>query len=86
MGYRVELRPAAQRELNRIPASDARRILSKITALAEEPFPPGVKKLAGTDWYRIRIGDYRVVYALEKERLLVLVIRIGHRREVYRSL
>ena len=86
MRYTVELRPAAQRALNKLPATEARRILSKFTLLAEDPFPAGSKKLAGTDWYRLRVGDYRIIYSVENARLLVLIIRIGHRREVYRGL
>ena len=59
--------------------------LPRILALAEEPRPPGVVKMhGGGGYYRLRVGDYRVVYAIEDDVLLVLVVRIGHRREVYR--
>jgi mRNA interferase RelE/StbE len=62
-----------------------RRVDARILALAEEPRPPGVVKMQGAEgYYRLRIGDYRVVYAIEDDVLLVLVVRIGHRREVYR--
>lgn len=86
MTYRIELRPAAERALNKIPAADARRVLARITSLAEDPFPHGSKKIVGTEWYRLRVGDYRVVYSIDRDRLLVLIIRIGHLREVYRGL
>lgn len=86
MPYTIEIRPAAQRSIRKLPAQDAQRILTKINALAGDPFPSGSKKLAGTDWRRVRVGNYRVIYAVEKAHLLVLVIRIGHRREVYRDL
>jgi mRNA interferase RelE/StbE len=85
MEYRVEFRPAAQRALHRLPQRDSRRILARIAGLSTQPLPPGAKKLTGTSWYRIRVGDYRVVYAIENQQLLILVIRIGHRREVYRD-
>jgi mRNA interferase RelE/StbE len=62
-----------------------RRVDARILALAEDPRPPGVVKMQGAEGYfRIRIGDYRVVYAIEDDVLLVLVVRIGHLREVYR--
>ena len=62
-----------------------RRVDARILALAEDPRPPGAKRLAGSEGlHRIRVGDYRVVYAIEDDVLLVLVVRIGHRRDVYR--
>ena len=62
-----------------------RRVDARILALAEEPRPPAAVKMQGPEgYYRVRVGDYRVVYAIEDDVLLVLVVRIGHRREVYR--
>ena len=84
--YSLEFRPAARRALERIPSQDSRRILAKVVQLVDNPVPHGSKKLAGTGWYRIRVGDYRVVYDVQRDQLLILVIRIGHRREVYRDL
>ena len=85
MLYAVELRPAARRDLRKIPKMDAGRIIAAIESLAKNPRPPGVKKLVGVEeLYRIRVGDYRIVYQVQDERLLVLVVKIGHRREVYR--
>ena len=60
-----------------------RRIADAMTRLADQPRPPGCKKLTGIDAWRIRVGDFRVVYEIHDDRLLVLVVRIGHRREVY---
>jgi mRNA interferase RelE/StbE len=84
MAYSVEIRPAAYSALENLSLSLRRRIAAKIDALAENPYPPGVKKLAGAEKrYRIRVGDYRVFYDIQSEVLLIMVIRIGHRREVY---
>ena len=63
-----------------------RRILSRIELLAENPRPPGAIKLTGQDAYRIRIGDYRVIYAIADKQLVVLVVDVGHRWDVYRNL
>ena len=84
MRYSIEFVPSARRALARLPLQMRKRIQVAIDDLADNPFPPGVKKLQGEDGYRIRVGDYRVIYEVEQGRLTVLVIRIGHRREVYR--
>ncbi|AEB09544.1 type II toxin-antitoxin system RelE family toxin [Desulfobacca acetoxidans] len=85
MTYRVELRPAALRDLARVENPWRLKIARKIDALAANPRPPGVEKLAGSDnRYRVRSGDYRIVYEIHDRVLLILVVRIGHRREVYR--
>jgi mRNA interferase RelE/StbE len=63
------------------------RVNAAILALADDPYPPGSKKLQGeANLYRVRVGDYRVLYRIEDERLIVLVVNIGHRRDIYRSL
>ena len=83
--YRVEIAPSAQRELSKLPRNVQKRIDERIRALAENPRPAGSRKLEGEDsFHRIRVGDYRIVYQVKDKVLLVLVIRIGHRREVYR--
>ncbi len=85
MRYLVELRPAAVRALRRLTPSDRRRIAARIDSLAMAPRPPGAKLLSGPDrFYRVRVGDFRVIYQVKDEVLQVVVIRIGHRREVYR--
>lgn len=85
MAYTVEIRPAVERQLSALPRPVQTRIKEKVDALADEPRPPGCTKLAGPDdFWRIRVGDYRVVYAIHDDVLIVLVVRIGHRREVYR--
>lgn len=85
MLYSIAFRPAALRALESLPRPIQRRVRAAIDALAYQPLPPGVKKLrVPQGWFRIRIGDYRVVYDVQHERLVVLVLRVGHRREVYR--
>ena len=85
MSYRVEIKVSAQKELMALPSSAKDRVISHIDALAENPRPSGCKKLTGAEKaYRIRIGDYRVVYEIENRVLVVLIVRIAHRREVYR--
>lgn len=83
--YRVELTRSAEKDLRRIDKSRVATIYAGLESLSDDPRPPGVKKLSGADrTYRIRIGDYRVVYEIEDEVLLVLVIRVAHRKDVYR--
>ena len=84
MSYTVELLPSAQRELATLPKDVRRRIANRIDALRENPRPPGAKQLQGEDrLYRLRVGDYRVIYSIEGRRLVILVVRVGHRRDVY---
>jgi mRNA interferase RelE/StbE len=84
--YDLFLKPSAGREIERIGTkTDRRRIVARIGELAEQPRPAGCEKLAGRDdCYRIRAGDYRVVYSIDDARRLIVVLKIGHRREVYR--
>jgi mRNA interferase RelE/StbE len=85
MSHRIEFTSAAERDLSRLSKDVQRRNALKINPLADHPRPNGVEKLEGREnRYRIRIGDYRVIYEVHDEILLVLIIRIGHRREVYR--
>ena len=87
MAYTILMHPTAIKVLAKLPRVDQLRIKGKIYSLARRPRPSGTVKLAGADdLYRIRVGDYRIVYQIDDPRLLVLVIRIGHRREVYRGL
>jgi mRNA interferase RelE/StbE len=81
--YTVLILPSAQKQLNKLPNAFATRIEDKMMELEQDSRPPGCKKLKGRDAYRIRIGDYRVIYEIHDGRLIVTVITIGHRREVY---
>ena len=85
MAYHIDFRPSALRALKKLPVAIRRRIAETLTSLANQPFPQGVKKLINEDnVYRVRVGDYRIVYQVEAGKLLILVLRIGHRKEVYR--
>ena len=85
MTYRIDLAPAAVRQLRKLDLPARRRVQAAIELLAEQPRPPGAIKLAGgEDEWRVRTGDYRVVYEIRDEVLVVLVVAVGHRREIYR--
>lgn len=79
--YRVDLAPAAARQLRRLPPGDAARLRAPILALALEPRPPGATRLVDTDWWRLRFGDLRVVYAIDDAHRLVIVLRVARRDE-----
>ena len=83
--YEIILSPQARRALNSLPLNIQQRIDAKILALAENPRPPGVKALQGVrGLLRLRVGEYRVIYRVEDTRLLVIVVQVGHRRNIYR--
>lgn len=84
MTYRVALSPMAARQLRELDAPVRRRIQAALELLAEQPRPPSATRLVGGagEW-RVRTGDYRIVYEIDDDRLLILVLRIGHRRDVY---
>lgn len=85
MTYRIELTKAAVRDLTAVPKPMLKRLDACILGLADDPLPPGVKKLKNSDGlYRMRVSDYRIIYRIEQDILTVLVVKIGHRREVYR--
>jgi len=86
MPYRVEFTPAARKSFLALPSDVQRRIQRKVDPLAMNPRPPGMEVLTdGEGRVRIRVGDYRVVYRIDDGVLMVLIVRIGHRREVYRK-
>lgn len=82
--YSVVIKRSAERELRKIPKQDLRRVVARIQGLTREPHPPGCERLSGQERYRVRQGDYRIVYAVDDEARTVEVVKIGHRREVYR--
>jgi len=86
MAHTIEFMRAAQRQLEKLPEDAKRSVAAAIRGLANEPLPNGCKALQGASkgTYRIRIGDYRVIYELHRARLVVLVIKIGNRSDVYR--
>ncbi len=81
--YRIELRPAAVRALRKLDPQVRRRVQGAIALLAQDPRPPGARALQGRPGLRVRVGDYRIIYTVEDDVLLVVVVRLGHRRDVY---
>ncbi len=85
MSYKISIVRSALKSLRKIENRTQRRIEKKIDTLTSNPIPEDSKKLKGKrDLYRIRVGDYRIVYTIENKKLIVLIIKIGHRKEIYR--
>ena len=82
--YSIRTGRSAERELRGIPKTDLARILRRILALAADPHPPGCMRLSGAEGWRIRQGDWRVIYRVDDATRAVLIVKVGHRREVYR--
>ncbi len=83
--YRVEWKRSAERELRRLPKEAIARLVKLAASLEADPFPKGARKLTGAEHtWRLRAGDYRIVYSVEGDRLVVEIIRVSHRKEVYR--
>lgn len=83
MTYRIELRPAAVRALKQVGHQDRDRIRGAIALLGEDPRPPGAKALRGRPGLRVRVGDYRIIYVVDDDVLVIVVVTLGHRRDVY---
>lgn len=84
MKYSVSILRRAQKSLEKIRGTDYEKIKAAISGLGNDPRPPGCKRLTGREGWRIRIGDYRVLYEIRDFELFVIVIDVGHRREIYR--
>lgn len=84
MTYRVEFEPNAARSIRKLPPQARRLVEGVLAILAEEPRPPAARKLVNNPEWRVRVGDYRVLYLIDDGRLIVVVVRAGHRREIYR--
>ncbi len=84
MTYRIEIRQKAVKFLSKIPTKFKEKIISQIQNLSKNPHPVGSKKLVGREGWRIRVADYRVIYEIEDDKLIILVLHIGHRRDVYK--
>ena len=81
--YRIELRPATVEALRKIDSQDRGRIHGAIALLGEDPRPPGAKALQGRDGLRVRVGNYRIIYSVHDDVLLIVVVTLGHRKEIY---
>lgn len=81
--YRIEFKPSVWKDLADVAKADRQRILKRIEKLAEDPNPAGSKKLSGSERYRIRQGNYRILYSIEDDKLVIVVVKVGHRREIY---
>lgn len=84
--YSIEIKKSATKELSKLPKNDLKRIVENIQELSENPRPDGCKKLSGDEKYRIRIGNYRVLYSIEDEILVIYVVKVGHRKDIYKML
>lgn len=87
MPYRVQVSPAAGREIKKLPRAVQALIIGLLRGLAVDPRPTGCKQMTGPEgFYRVRSGDYRAIYAIEDAALLVTIVKVAHRRDVYRDL
>ena len=82
--YRLVIRRSAGKEIEALPPKDRRRVVTKIQGLAANPRPAGCEKLSGEEKYRLRQGDYRILYEIADRELIVTVVKVGNRRDVYR--
>ena len=83
--FKIEITRSAEKRLRTLPRDDQERLAKAMLALAEEPRPRGSRKLSGyDDVLRVRVGSYRILYSLAEKRLVILILKIGHRREIYR--
>ncbi len=84
--YEPRFKPSVAKDLRGIPAADVRRILARIETLRDDPRPPGSEKLSAQERYRLRQGDYRILYTVLDAEGTVEIVKVGHRREVYRDI
>ena len=83
--YKIEIKRSASKELNSLPNKEIKKIINSINQLIENPRPINSKKLSASERYRLRVGDYRILYEIEDLILIVYIIKIAHRKDVYRS-
>ncbi len=81
--FRIELRPAAIKALRRVDPQDRPRIRGAIALLGDDPRPPGARALRGRDGFRVRVGSYRIIYTIDDDILVIVVVTVGHRKDVY---
>ena len=85
MRFEIQATQSAAKALDRLPKEVRERVLDALVVLESQPRPPGSKKLVNRSAWRIRVGDYRVLYEIREEKLVILIVEIGHRREIYRD-
>jgi mRNA interferase RelE/StbE len=83
--YNIHFRESVRKDFRNTPKADARRILRRIDSLSANPRPPGCEKLTGQERYRIRQGNYRIVYSIQDKELTVWIVKVSHRKDVYRE-
>ncbi len=84
MAYRIEIRPKVDKTLRKLPKHALEAVRRAIDAVADDPRPPGANRLSARQEWKIRVGAYRILYLIEDERLVVVVVKVGHRKDVYR--
>jgi mRNA interferase RelE/StbE len=84
MAYTVVIAESAAKMISKLEASARNRVANKIDGLANDPRPSGVVKLEGSELYRVRVGDYRIIYSIHDKELVVVIARVAHRKEAYR--
>ena len=82
--YKLKIKPSAVKELDKLPKKDLKRIISKIQSLSNNPRPQGCEKLSGQEKYRLRQGKYRIIYSIDDDILTIFVVKVGHRKDVYK--
>jgi len=83
--FELVFRPSVAKDTRDIPSADLKKILRRIESLQKDPRPPGCVKLSGMEYYRVRQGNDRIIYEIEDDKLIVVVVKVGHRRDVYRE-
>ena len=83
-GYRIFFKKSVQKDLSAIPKKDLKKVLTRIQSLADDPRPTGCEKLTGQERYRLRQGRYRILYSIQDDELSIWIVKVGHRKDVYR--
>ncbi|MBC8237239.1 MAG: type II toxin-antitoxin system RelE/ParE family toxin [Helicobacteraceae bacterium] len=84
--YSIEIKNSAVKELGKLPKVDLKRIVERIQSLSSEPRPAGCKKLSADEKYRLRAGNYRILYSIEENKLIIYIVKVGHRKDVYKMI
>jgi mRNA interferase RelE/StbE len=82
--YEILFKESVWKDLKKVPGTDLKRILSRVEKLGDDPRPMGCEKLTGEELYRVRQGNYRIVYSIQDNELMICIIKVGHRKDVYR--